>query len=338
MFRLVALATLLLALSGCVTPPAAPSASSQSAPPTGAKPAPLSATLVLDWFPNTNHIGIYLAQARGWYAEQGLDLKIEAPSDVSASTKLVAAGNAELGISYEPAVIIARSQDVPLVSVAALVQHNLGAIAAKKESGITRPKDFEGKRFGSSGIAQAQMQLQTVMRCDKADPQKTEEVTLGQGLSQAMLADRVDFMSLLPTWEGIELELKGTQLNYINYRDWCLPDAYNLVFVSSENTIRDKPDILKRFVAATQRGYEYGVKNPEEAASTLLKAAPDLNPALVKASLERLNPFFIGEAPRWGVQEAGQWKGYADWMYVNKLIQKPVDASKAFTSQFMPAQ
>src|SRR5215208_894997 len=117
------LATLLLAACAPATPPV---------PTSVPKAAPLSATLVLDWFPNTNHAGVYLAQAKGWYTEQGLDLKIESPSDASAAMKLVGAGNAELGISYEPAVIISRSQDIPAVSIAALVQHNIGAFAAKQ--------------------------------------------------------------------------------------------------------------------------------------------------------------------------------------------------------------
>jgi ABC-type nitrate/sulfonate/bicarbonate transport system substrate-binding protein len=303
--------------------------------PAATKAAPLPATLVLDWFPNTNHVGIYLAQSKGWYQEEGLDLRIEAPSDVNAAMKLVGAGNAELGISYQPAVTIARAQDVPVVSVAALVQHNLGVFASKKESGITRPKDFEGKRWGSSGIPQSQAQLETVMRCDGGDPAKVEEITLGQGISQALLADRVDFMGLLPTWEGIELEMKGAELVYINYRDYCLPDTYNIVFISSESTIRDKPEAIRRFAAATQRGYEAAVKDPGEATAALLAAAPDLNPELVRASMDRLAPFFIAEAPRWGIQDGERWTQYATWMFENKLIQKPVDGTKAFTNEFL---
>ena len=324
-----ALAALGLLLAACA-PAAAP------APTAAPKASPLSATLVLDWFPNTNHVGVYVAQAKGWYAEQGLDLTIEPPSDPSAAMKLVGAGNAELGISYQPTVTISRSQDVPVVSVAALVQHNLGAFAAKKSSGISRPKDFEGKRYGSVALPQAKTQLKTVMRCDGADPSKVETVTLGQQISQALLADQVDFIAMLPTWEGIEVEMKGAELNYMPYRDYCLPDAYHLVYISSEATIRDKPEAIRRFLAATQRGYEYAVKNPSEAISILLAAAPDLNPDLVRASEDRLAPYFIADAPHWGLQDADRWAKYSAWMYDNKLIQKPVDGAKAFTNDFLP--
>jgi ABC-type nitrate/sulfonate/bicarbonate transport system substrate-binding protein len=296
----------------------------------------LSATLVLDWFPNTNHAGVYLAQANGWYRDAGIDLRIESPSDVNAATKLTANGTAELGISYQAAVTLGRAQEIPVVSVAALVQHNLGAFASKAESGITRPSQFVGKRYGSSGIAQTQAQLRTVMKCDGADPSQTEEVTVGQGITQALLADRVDYMSLLWTWEGIQLEMNGTPLNYIHNQDWCLPDTYNLVFISGERTIRDKPETVQRFLAATQRGYEAAVADQAAANAALLAAAPDLDANLVSASMDRLAPYFIDENGRWGYQKEERWVNYASWLYENQLVEKPVDGSLAFTNSQLP--
>jgi ABC-type nitrate/sulfonate/bicarbonate transport system substrate-binding protein len=316
-------------------------AATACAPTAGSNPAgpqvtaPLTATLVLDWFPNTNHAGIYLARARGWYEEQGLDLRIEAPSDPSASMKLVGANNAELGVSYQAAVTIARAQDIPVVSVAALVQHNLGAFVAKKESGITRPRDFEGKKFGTAGLVQLRSQLETVMRCDGGDPSKVEEVNIGQQLSQALLADRVDFMALLPTWEGVELEMKGAQLTYMPYQDSCFPDVYTIVFIAGETAIREKPEAIRRFVIATQRGYEAAVREPDEANRALLAAAPDLNPELVRASMQRLAPYFVAEAPRWGLQDSQRWSRYASWAVENRVIPKPIDPSRAFTNEFL---
>jgi ABC-type nitrate/sulfonate/bicarbonate transport system substrate-binding protein len=296
----------------------------------------LSATLVLDWFPNTNHAGIYLAQANGWYEQAGLNLRIEAPSDVNAATKLTANDTAELGISYQSAVTLSRAQDIPVVSIAALVQHNLGAFAAKADSGITRPSDFVGKRFGSAGVPQLQAQLRAAMSCDGADLSQTEEVTVGQGIAQALRADRVDYMAMLWTWEGVQLEMEGISLNYIHYQDWCLPDSYNLVVISSEQTIRDKPETLQRFLSVTQRGYEAAVADQAQAVATLIAAAPDLNPSLVAASMERLSTYFIDENGRWGYQDGERWMSYAGWFLENQLIQKPVDGSLAFTTDLMP--
>jgi ABC-type nitrate/sulfonate/bicarbonate transport system substrate-binding protein len=327
--RNVALASTLLALT--VMP-------GNQAVPVIAAPAgqTLPATLVLDWFPNTNHAGIYLAKANGWYEEAGLDLRIEAPSDVNAATKLTANGTAELGISYQSAVTFGRAQEIPVMSVAALVQHNLGAFVAKKSSGITRPLHFEGKRYGSAGVPQSQAQNRTIMQCDGADPSKAEEVTVGQGIAQALLADRVDYMSLLWTWEGIQLEMGGTELNYMHFSDWCLPDTYNIVFISSERTIRDKPETIQRFLTATQRGYEAAVSDHAQANAVLLAEAPDLDANLVSASMGRLAPYFIDENGRWGYQNAERWVSYANWAYENQLMQKTVDGSAAFTNALLP--
>jgi ABC-type nitrate/sulfonate/bicarbonate transport system substrate-binding protein len=320
------------------TAPAAASAAAGAAT-AAAKPAPTTTykvTLVLDWFPNTNHSGIYLAKAKGWYAAQGIDLDVQVPSDPSASMKLVGSGNAEIGISYQPAVEIARAQEVPVVSVAALLQHNTAAYASKNGKNIARPKDWEGKKFGTSGLAQIEPTVRTVMKCDNADFSKVEMVNIGQKLSPALLADQVDVVPMLPAWEGIELEMKGNQLKYVQQRDFCVPDLYTIVFIAGEKTLAEKPEAVKRFLAATAQGYEYAARNPAEAADALLKASPELDANLVKKSQEILSTQYIADANRWGVQRADQWKKHADWMAENKLIAKAIDSSKAFTNDFLP--
>ena len=216
------------------------------------------------------------------------------------------------------------------------MQHNLGAFAAKADSGISRPSDFVGRRYGWAGVPQSQAQLRTVMKCDGVDPSQTEEVTVGQGITQALLADRVDYMSLLWTWEGIQLEMAGTPLNYIHNQDWCLPDTYNLVFISSERTIREKPETIQKFLAATQRGYEAAVADPVQANAVLLAAAPDLDRNLVRASMDRLAPYFVDENGRWGYQNAERWVSYADWAYQNQLMPKPVDGAAALQRAYAP--
>lgn len=306
------------------------------APPTPTVRPKVQVNLILDWFPNTNHSGLYLAKAKGWYDEAGVELNIQVPSDPSASMKLVGANQAELGINYQAGVEIARAQGVPVVSVAALLQHNTAAYTSKAEKNITRPKDFEGRRFGTSGLAQIEPTLRTVMQCDGADFSKVEMINVGQRLSPALLADQVDVISSLPAWEGVDLELKGNQLKYVPQLDWCVPDVYTILFMASETAIREKPDAIRRFVAATARGYEHAAKNPAEAADTLLKASPELDPQLVKRSQEILSTQYVADAPRWGVQTIERWKAHADWMAANKLIANPIDAEKAFTNDFLP--
>ena len=325
----VVLGLLLLACAPAAPP--TPTAAKSAAPATTQK-----VTLILDWFPNTNHSGIYLAQAKGWYAAQGVEVDIQVPSDPSASMKLVGAGKADLGVSYQPAVEIARGQDVPVVAVGAILQHNTAAYAAKTSSKITRPKDFEGKRFATSGLAQIEPTLRTVMKCDNADFSKVEMVNVGQKLTPALLSDQVDVSPMLPAWEGIELELKGNQLTYISQRDFCVPDVYTLVFIANEQTLAEKPEAIRRFLAATAQGYEQAASNPSEAAEVLLKAAPELDPPLVKKSQEVLSGQYLAGTPHWGVMSLEQWKKHADWMAENKLIARSIDAAKAFSNDYLP--
>jgi ABC-type nitrate/sulfonate/bicarbonate transport system substrate-binding protein len=293
-------------------------------------------TLILDWFPNTNHSGLYLARAKGWYAERGVEVDIQTSADPSASMKLVGANKAELGISYQPAVEIARAQDVPVVAVGALLQHNTAAYAAKAGKNIARPKDFEGKRFGTSGLAQIEPTVRTVMKCDNADFAKVEMVNVGQRLSPSLLADQVDIVPMLPAWEGVELELKGNQLRFVSQRDFCVPDVYTIVFIAGEQTLAERPEAVRRFMAATAQGYEHAARNPAEAAEALLKAAPELDAQLVRKSQEILSGQYLSEAPRWGVMTLAQWKTHADWMWENRLIARPIDAATAFTNDFLP--
>jgi ABC-type nitrate/sulfonate/bicarbonate transport system substrate-binding protein len=320
------------AAAAATTAPAGATAAPAAAPPRPAADAQ-KVTLILDWFPNTNHSGLYLARARGWYAQQGVEVDIQTSADPSASMKLVGANKAELGISYQPAVEIARAQGVPVV---ALLQHNTAAYAAKASKNIARPKDFEGKRFGTSGLAQIEPTVRTVMKCDGADFAKVEMVNVGQRLSPSLLADQVDIVPMLPAWEGVELEQKGNQLRFISQRDFCVPDVYTILFMAGEQTLADKPEAVRRFLAATAQGYEHAARNPAEAAELLLKEVPQLDAQLVKKSQEILSGQYLAEAPRWGVMTLAQWKTHADWMWDNKLIAKPIDAAAAFTNDFLP--
>ncbi|TAK21242.1 MAG: ABC transporter substrate-binding protein [Chloroflexota bacterium] len=341
---------MLVSCAPSATPTAAPTSTSAPAPTVPPKPAgvptPTAApakpvatekvTLVLDWFPNTNHTGLYVAGAKGWFADEGIEIEIQQPSDPSASMKLVGANNAEFGISYQPAVEIARAQDVPVVSIAALLQHNTAAYTAKSAKSVKRPKDFEGRKFGTSGLAQIEPTLRTVMACDNGDFTKVEMVNVGQRLSPSLLADQVDVISMLPAWEGVDLELKGNKLDFLPQRDWCVPDLYTIVFISSEKTLAAKPEVARRFLSAVAKGYEYAAANPVEAAEILMKAAPDLDRELVKRSQAILSTQYKADAPRWGVQTAERWQKHAEWMLQNKLIAKPIDIARAFTNDYLP--
>lgn len=299
-------------------------------------PGPVKATLSLDWVPNTNHTGFYVALDKGWYKEQGIDLDIQIPSDPAAALKQVAFGHTEFGVSFQEEVTIARSQDIPVVSLAGIIQHNTSAFASLKEKHITRPKDFEGKTYASYGLPLEQAVIKGLMACDGADFSKLTFVDVGFDAFPALLGGRVDIAWIFLAWDGVQAQIKGYELNTIPLYGSCVPDYYTPVVIAGEKTIQEKADLVRRFMAATAKGYEYAIAHPSESAEILLKYAPESDPELIRRSQEWLSPRYKADAPRWGVQKAETWRAFGDWMKTNDLITGDFDPDKAFTNAFLP--
>lgn len=297
---------------------------------------PTEAVLSLDWVPNTNHTGFYVALEKGWYAEEGIDLEIQIPSDPAAALKQVAAGNTEFGVSFQEEVTIARSQDIPIVSVAAIIQHNTSAFAALKESGIETAADFEGKTYASYGLPIERPILEGLMACDGADVSRVEFVDVGFDAFPALLAGRVDLAWIFLGWDGVQAELKGVELSTVPLYGDCVPDYYTPVVIAGEETIEKKGRLVEQFLKATARGYQYATEHPEEAAEILLKHSPESDPALVKASQAWLSPRYQDDAPVWGEQNPEVWSEFAAWMYEHDLLAQPIDPMEAFTNAYLP--
>jgi ABC-type nitrate/sulfonate/bicarbonate transport system substrate-binding protein len=302
----------------------------------GSEAQPEKATLSLDWVPNTNHTGLYVALDKGWYAEEGLELDIQIPSDPAAALKQVASGNTEFGVSFEEEVTIARSNDIPVVSIAAIIQHNTSAFVSLKGQGILRPRDFEGRKYASYGLPLERAVLKGLMACDGADVNKLEFVDVGFDAFPALIGGRVDIAWVFLAWDGIQAQNMGQPLDVIELYGSCVPDYYTPVLISGEKTIAERPELVRHFLKATSRGYEYAIAHPEEAADILLKHSPESDPALVKPSQAWLGPRYQDDAPQWGVQDPDVWHEFTTWMAENDLLAKEIDPDKAFTNEFLP--
>jgi len=311
--------------------------SCQSAEPTTTAPLTPVVTM-LDWFPNTNHTGLYVALDKGWYVDEGLAVEIVQPAEGSTLVQVVAAGRADFGISYQEEVSHARAEDVPIVSVAAIIQHNTSGFASPKDRGITRPKDLEGKRYGSWGSAIERAVLDALMSCDGGDVDQVEFIDIGYADYFTVVERDVDFAWIFYGWTGMEAELRGMPLNVVMLSDWsdCVPDYYTPVIITSEPRIAEEPELVRSFMAATARGYEFAIANPADAAEILLKHAPESNPHLVRRSQAWLSPHYQADAARWGEQKLEIWQGYAKWMADLGLLPRPIDAEKAFNNEFLP--
>ena len=294
--------------------------------------------VMLDWVPNTNHTGIYMAQAKGYYKAEGLDVEIIQPGESGGPEQVVAAGGADFGVSYQESVTQARAQDVPIVSIAAIIQHNTSGFAAPKSKNITRPKAFEGQRYGGFGSPIEKAILTQLMKCDGGDVEKVEFVDIGATDFFVATQRDIDFAWIFMGWTGVEAEIRNEALDVVMLSDWsaCVPDYYTPVLITSEKAIAEKPDLVKRFMAATAKGYKDAIANSKEAADILLKAAPENNPDLLQRSQEWLGSRYQADATKWGEQKAEVWQRYADWMADANLLPKRIDSSKAFTNQFLP--
>lgn len=291
--------------------------------------------LVLDYTPNTNHTGLYVARDKGYFAEQGLEVEIIAPVQGGADGA-VASGNVEFGVSYQENVTLARIAGVPVVSLAAVIQHNTSGFASPVEKGIDTPSKFEGMRYGGWASPIETATIDSLMRVDGADFNKLNIVNMGDSDFFTAVERDIDFAWIFYAWTGIEAELRGIDLNMIYMKDYNENlDYYTPVVVTGEKTLQEDPELVKSFMAAVAKGYQFAIENPAEAADVLIAAEPDLNAELVKKSQEWLSPRYQDDAAYWGEQKLSIWQGYADWMYSNGLLEGELDAEKAFTNEFL---
>jgi putative hydroxymethylpyrimidine transport system substrate-binding protein len=322
---LVAVAAVIsLALAGCGQKKEAVTASSGHTQ---------SLTLILDWFPNADHVGVYQALAEGDFAHAGLDVRVQVPSDPASPLKLVAAGQADIAISYEPELLLARNRNLPLVSVAAIVQQPLTSIVSIGSKRITRPSSLRGKRVGDAGIPYQHAYLDTILASAGVPVSSVKEINVGANLVPAMLSGRVDAtLGAYWNYEAIQLAQLRKHPHVIRMEQVGVPTYDELVLVVRKSTIVSHPGEIRLFVQALARGYAAARSDPQTAVQNLVRANPGLDPKFQLASVRATLPAFFPSSANnpWGWQDPAEWSAYGQWMLSKHLISNPnavVDAS-----------
>jgi len=293
-------------------------------------------SFVLDWTPNTNHTGIYVAKENGYFEEQGLDVEILLPGEAGAN-QLIASGSADFGVSYQEGLTQARAEGLPVVSITAVLQHNTAGYASPVEKDITEPKDFEGKKFGAYGSDLEQAMMKTIMEQNGADFDQVDFITTGDSDFFVAVKRDVDFSLVFQGWTGIEAELRDEPMNMVYLAEFSDQlDFYTPILATSEAMIENDPETVKAFVHAAVKGYEYAIEHPTESAAILLDHEPDLDPDLVNSSQEWISARYQDDADRFGIQEKARWENFAEFMLENEIIDEPLDVEKAFTNEFLP--
>ena len=297
-------------------------------------------SLMLDWFPNADHVGIYQALAEGDFRQVGLDVHVQVPSDPAVPLKLLAAGKVDAAISYEPEVLLARNQGLPLVSVAAIVQKPLTSIVSLGSARITKPPQLRGKRVGDAGIPYQHAYLTTILQHAGISPSKVREINVGDNLVPALLSRRIDaVLGAYWNYEAIQLTQMGKRPNVIRMDQVGVPTYDELVLVVRRATIAQKPDLVRRFVQALGRAYESVRRDPAGAVQNLVRANSGLDKKLQLASVRATLPVFFPSGSRpWGWQDPAQWNAYGAWMLRNHLISNPNAVTAASTNELLAGQ
>ena len=301
--------------------------------------APTPVTVVLDWTPNTNHNGLYLALERGWYEEAGLDVTVIEPGETSG-LQLVASGQADFAYSVAEGLLPARAAGADVVSVATVIEHNTSSLLSLTEDGIERPRDLEGKRYGSYGSPLETAIISALVACDGGDPDLVEHTPLvSDDFRIGLTEDQFDVAWVFDAWDAIRLgEVDGLDVSTLAFRDWfdCIPDWYTPLLATSADAIDESPDTVRAFVDTTARGYAAAMEEPQAAADALLDAAPELYEELVRLSSDWLSTHFADSPDAWGVQDAQVWEEFDAWLTEGGILEGDADVDGAWTDQFLP--
>ena len=299
-------------------------------------------TFCLDWTPNTNHTGIYVAQAQGYYEEAGLDVEIVQPPE-DGSALMCAAGQAQFAIQAQDTMAASLALDDPLgiTAVAAVIQHNTSGIISRAGDGIDTPAGLTGKTYSTWESPIELAMLENVVNGDGGDFSKVTLIPNDITDEPAALdAHQTDAIWVFEGWGYINSEVEGVDCDYFNFSDVNpVFDYYTPVIIANNDYLESNPEQAKAFMAATAKGYEYAAEHPEEAADMLiagdntgsLKGAEEL----VKKSQEFLSKKYIDDADSWGVIDADRWNAFYSWLYENDLCEKDLTGI-GFSNDYLP--
>lgn len=294
-------------------------------------------SIALDWYPNANHAGLYLAQARGYFADAGLEVELYTPSDPTVVLQTVGAGRDDFGISYQTDVLLARAEGVPVVSVAALVQHPLMGVMALASSGIARPADLAGKTVGYPGIPSQQAFLTTMLAADGASIDDVDLINVDFNLVPALISGQTDaVMGAYWTHETILAEQEGYPVTMLRVEEWGVPDYYELVLVANEEKIASDPEQIAALLGAVERGYLDAIAEPDAAIAAMKAAYPELDEKVERLGIGLLAGVWLDADGRYGAQSAERWAAYAAWMKQSGLIPEDLDERSAFDATLLP--
>jgi len=292
-------------------------------------------SLTLDFYPNPDHAGIYMAQKLGYFADAGLDVSIQTPSDPAAPIKQVAAGRTDLAISYEPEVLLAREQGLDVIAVGALVDRPLTSLIWLSKSGIGGVADLRGKTIATAGIPYQDAYLETILARAKLTPSDVDTVNVGYGLLPALVGGRAQAMlGGFRNVEGVDLRLRGLNPVVTPVDQLGVPTYDELVLVANAAQLEEDAESVRLFLAALARGTAAAAENPAATTKALLEANPDLDRRLTEAEVAATLPLLSKS----GLMNPAKWKAFIAWAQENGVISVRPSTAEALSNEYLAGE
>lgn len=294
-------------------------------------------SLALDWYPNSNHAGIYSAIDEGFFDEEGIKLSVYTPSDPTAIISSVASGRDDFGLSYHPDILQAQSAGLEIVSVLSISQHPLNSIMTLKKSSIKNPSDLRGKVVGYPGIPSNKAMLETVLSSQNININDVETVDVGFELVKALVSGSVDaIIGAYWTHESIVMELQGYEIEIMRLEEWGVPDYYELILITNKSFLEENKSDVEKVVNSFKKGYEFSIINPQESITSLISIAGEeiVEEDVERAGVELLIPMWQSNNLPFGHQDISKWEETYEWMYQNNFLEKELIIENLFIDEF----
>lgn len=297
-------------------------------------------SFVLDWTPNTNHTGVYVALANGYYKDKGLDVEIIQPPE-DGSIAAVGSGQAQFGVSFQENVgeAIAADAPAPITAVATIIDHNTSGIITLRDQNINSFSDLEGKTYATWGLPVEQAILKYAVESQGGDFSKVKMVPhSGADAVSLLKSGTVDAVWVYEAWDNVMADIENLDYNYVPFVEAnTVLDYYTPVIIANNDFLQSEGETAKAFMEATAQGYNFAIEKPKEAADILLKAVPELDSKMVHESQDILALYYKSEKEQWGTIDPNRWEPFFDFMYGNNLIHRDL-GTKGFTNDFLPKQ
>lgn len=333
----MAAAMLTFGMAGCGSANNSNSENNETAT-TAASAEKTKVTFVLDWTPNTNHTGLYVAQEKGYFDEAGLEVEIVQPPEDGAEA-LVGTGKAQFCMTFQDTMLptVVGDTKMPIEAVAAVLQHNTSGIISRKGEGIDTPKGLEGKKYATWDLPIEKATLKQVIEDDGGDFDKVELIpSTVTDEASALQSKSVDAIWVYYGWAGIATKLKNVDTDYFYFKDINpVFDYYTPVIAGNTDWMSENPDKTKAFLTALKKGYEYSIENIDDAADILVKAAPELDKELVLESQKYMADQYKAEVEQWGYIDAARWNAFYNWINEKKLLEVEIPENTGFTNEYL---